>query len=88
MNQQIKIMSSVFINFDFDFDPFLPFYKRIFCDTYKCGNEVWIHEGKKTVHVSQKIKNMKINRNVDELVMITKEITDFNVIFFQYNNDV
>ena len=31
---------------------------------------------------------MKINRNVDELVMITKEITDFNVIFFQYNNDV
>ena len=29
----------------------------------------------------KKIKNMKINRNVDELMMIAKKFTNYNVLF-------
>ena len=36
----------------------------------------------KIVHVRQKIKNMKINPNVDELMMITKKFINFNVVLF------
>ena len=34
------------------------------------------------VHVRQKIKNMKINRNIAELMIITKKIANFHDISF------
>ena len=36
----------------------------------------------KIVHVRQKIIDTKINRNVDELMMITKKFINFNVVLF------
>ena len=39
-------------------------------------------KGKDCFHVCQKIKNMKINCKVGKLMIVTKKITNFNVISF------
>ena len=66
----------------FLFKYFLLLYKRIFVIHFNVEMKFKYMKRKTEFMLVKKLKNMKINCNVDELMIIAKKITKFNVFFF------